>query len=542
MKINDKAAAAMTSVLKRYVENAKVPIQVEGTPLDIHPQYISGLARILREELISYVNGEKLYDAPQVDPSSCILFTCHVGRDVDGSNVNYGGMGDVTDNPRLLQQSLDDVLDHMIKRGAVNYLAGVSERILVVNAPSLMTHEFGEPVVYTQPTSAGLPCLDSFEAPFLEATKAFYSLPGFRKCIAYLNLHSEESMFVDTKGNDIRQNREQLVLTYRVLGDDEHGEDMEIGGSVFFAGRKGFDQTKLEKRIAKAVIEYQEQRRAIKIPSGSYPIILDGAAAGTFVHEALGAHLLSGKYVGDNDSTVFSLKRVGKRVIPKFLTITDDPTIEGGFGSYEYDDEGVKAQRVVLVESGILRNYLLDLSSAGKMSRLTGTKILSNGHSRSEWAIDEDGSVIEPEPRVTNLIVESSFNLPEEKLHQKLAHLMKKQGSEYGLILEGGGGSVMIQTGMFMLNPSRAWAVDATGNRRLVKGLYLVGNPDELFGDIVATGLPYRSGYGHCGSGSGSVPTQERSPAFLLNRASCVVQEEVKETKRLLGRGNYDPG
>src|SRR5579864_4490513 len=93
------------------------------------------------------------------------------------------------------------------------------------------------------------------------------------------------------------------------------------------------------------------------------PALLSGRSAAVFFHEVMGHRLEGHRQRGDTEGQTFT-KKVGQLVLPSFLSVTDDPTLKelNGVklaGTYAYDDEGVPAQRVVAVENGVLRNFLL---------------------------------------------------------------------------------------------------------------------------------------------------------------------------------------
>ena len=156
------------------------------------------------------------------------------------------------------------------------------------------------------------------------------------------------------------------------------------------------------------------------------PAILSGRAAAVFFHEVLGHRLEGQRQRGDEEGQTFT-KDVGKPILPDFLSVVDDPTLTtfGNTwlsGSYQYDDEGQKAERVDLIQDGVLKNFL--------MSRLPiASFAASNGHGRAET-----GHV--PTGRQGNLIVTSTKTVSEAELRKELIDEAKKQGKPYGLYFE----------------------------------------------------------------------------------------------------------
>src|SRR6185436_5654160 len=96
------------------------------------------------------------------------------------------------------------------------------------------------------------------------------------------------------------------------------------------------------------------------------PAILSGRASGVFFHEIFGHRIEGSRQKSENDGQTFT-KQINQAVLPEFLSVIDDPTTEklGNVdlnGYYRYDDDGVAAQRVNVVDNGILKNFLLSRS------------------------------------------------------------------------------------------------------------------------------------------------------------------------------------
>jgi hypothetical protein len=150
------------------------------------------------------------------------------------------------------------------------------------------------------------------------------------------------------------------------------------------------------------------------------PAILSGRAAAVFFHEVLGHRLEGQRQRGDEEGETFT-KLLGKAILPEFLSVADDPTLtqyDGHplSGHYLFDDEGQPAQRVQLVQDGVLDTFL--------MSRLPIASFAnSNGHGRAEI-----GKM--PTGRQGNLIVTSTKAVPEAKLRQMLKDAARKQGND----------------------------------------------------------------------------------------------------------------
>jgi TldD protein len=138
----------------------------------------------------------------------------------------------------------------------------------------------------------------------------------------------------------------------------------------------------------------------------------------------LGHRLEGQRQRGDQEGQTFT-KDIGKPILPSFLSVADDPTMttfEGTSlsGYYSYDDEGQRAQKVNLIQDGVLKTFL--------MSRLPIASFAnSNGHGRAQIGLMPTG-------RQGNLIVTSTKTVPEKTLRKMLIDEAKKQNKPYGLI------------------------------------------------------------------------------------------------------------
>jgi predicted Zn-dependent protease len=190
-------------------------------------------------------------------------------------------------------------------------------------------------------------------------------------------------------------------------------------------------------------------------------------------------------------------------------------------GWYEYDDEGIPAERVEVIKDGILKNFL--------MSRMPiknfGT---SNGHGRAQAGLMPTG-------RQGNLIVTSSRTSKDSDLRKKLIHEIKKQGKPYGLYFEDiQGGFTLTQRSLpqaFEVLPVMVWRVYPDGRPdELVRGVDIVGTPLAALSRIVMTGEKTEVFNGICGAESGSIPVAAAAPAMLFSEIE--VQKRARSVSR----------
>jgi predicted Zn-dependent protease len=195
-------------------------------------------------------------------------------------------------------------------------------------------------------------------------------------------------------------------------------------------------------------------------------------------------------------------------------------------GHYLYDDEGVKARRVTVVDKGILKTFLVDRAPVKGFAR-------SNGHGRAEA-----GFV--PVSRQSNLAVESSRSVSTEKLLDMLRDEARRQGKPFGLLfdnIEGG----FTNTGRgsanaFNVLPNVVFKVytDSSRQPELVRGVDLIGTPLAAFAKIVATGDKVDVFNGVCGAESGGVPVSASSPSLLVSEVEVQKKAQSQEPLPIL--------
>ena len=284
-------------------------------------------------------------------------------------------------------------------------------------------------------------------------------------------------------------------------------------------------QAELEKAVREIGAQLEALRKAPVTEPFDGPAILSGRAAAVFFHEVLGHRLEGQRQRGDEEGQTFT-KDLGKEVLPPFLSVADDPTLANfdGIslaGHYEYDSEGEKAERVELIEDGVLKSFL--------MSRLPIASFgASNGHGRAQ-----EGYV--PTGRQGNLIVTSTKTVPDAELRKELVEEAKKQGKPYGLYFEDiSSGFAVTQRSSpqaFQVIPLVVWRVYVDGRPdELVRGVSIVGTPLAAMKKILVTGDKSEVFDGICGAESGSIPVSAVAPSMLLSEIET--QRQAQGTAR----------
>jgi len=284
----------------------------------------------------------------------------------------------------------------------------------------------------------------------------------------------------------------------------------------------------VSKETLDMIAELEALRSAPALDPYTGPAILDAQAAGVLFHEAVG-HRLEGERQDDEEEGRTFKGQIGQPILPEFLDLIDDPTMAdfgeiGLNGHYSYDDEGVKAQKVVLVEKGILKNFLMSRSPIEGFNK-------SNGHGRA-------ASTRKPTARMGNTLLISHNAVSYAELKKRLLQLIKKQNKPYGLVVRDmDGGSTNTSTYGYQAYkgiPRIVFRVFPDGREELVRGVELVGTPIASINKILATSDTSDVFNGYCGAESGYVPVSAIAPALLLQELELQRKKEEKERLPIL--------
>jgi len=366
----------------------------------------------------------------------------------------------------------------------------------------------------------------AWESRLREISGVFRRYPNIFFDTAVLQATHETDYFVSSDGTRVAAPNHvaRLIVAARTRALD--GMDM-FRDETFEADSLGHlpDQAEVLAKTQAMAKGLNDLRTAPITEPYNGPAILSGRAAAVFFHEVLGHRLEGQRQRGDEEGETFT-KLLGKPILPDFLSVADDPTLTQYNGSplsghYLFDDEGQPAQRVQLVQDGVLETFLMSrLPIAGFAN--------SNGHGRAET-----GKM--PTGRQGNLIVTSTKAVPEIKLRQMLKDAARKQGKTYGLYFEDISSGFAVTTRRspqaFQVIPLVVYRVYVDGRPdELVRGVSIVGTPQAALRSILATDDQPEIFNGLCGAESGTIPVSAVAPAMLVSQIET--QRQAQGTAR----------
>jgi predicted Zn-dependent protease len=387
-----------------------------------------------------------------------------------------------------------------------------------------------EPSVFVEPEKKFVPAGDEWVERARKWSAELAKYQGVLNSSVTILFQRETKYLVTTEGTRITHGRGFARIIMAAEGKASDGMDLATNRTF-----EAEDASNLPKDAAvlAAVNEVGSDLKnllnAPVVDPFAGPAILSGRASGVFFHEIFGHRIEGHRQRDESDGQTFT-KSVNSKVLPDFLSVVFDPTrknINGVDlnGTYQYDDEGVKAREVTLVEHGVLKTFLLSRSPIANFPH-------SNGHGRKQA-----GS--EVVSRQSNLIVESGKKVSDAELRNMLIAEIKRQNKPYGFFFRDitGGFTYTGRSSLqaFKVIPLVVYRVYPDGRPdELVRGVDIVGTPLASFARILATSDKQEVFNGYCGAESGSVPVSAVSPAILVSELEIQKKEKGRDRPPLL--------
>lgn len=231
---------------------------------------------------------------------------------------------------------------------------------------------------------------------------------------------------------------------------------------------------------------------AKEAPSGTMSVIVSGEAGGTMVHEACG-HGLEADIVKKGMSVYGD--KVGQKVASELISVVDDGTIKGRYGTSYYDDEGTKTKENILIENGVLKGYMSDLQSANEL----GIEPSGNGRREGYHAM--------PITRMTNTYISKGKESKEDII----------ASVDNGLFVKHmGGGQVNTATGDFVFEVSEGYLIKNGKIEEQVRGATLIGNGPDVLNKIDMVANDFGYSLGTCGKDGQGAPVADGQPTLRI--------------------------
>jgi TldD protein len=367
-------------------------------------------------------------------------------------------------------------------------------------------------------------------------TRAFRASPQILNSIVTFSAAAQNQYQVTSEGTRLQFGQVHYRLELFIQGKAPDGMDINRYFNFDWTDANGAPDDKTV--LAQGQVLRKELEALVAAPlvePYAGPAMLTGRATAVFFHEVFGHRSEGFRQKDIHEGQTFA-RKVGEQILPEFLSIYDDPTSKTSgreilLGYYPFDDEGIPAERVTLVDHGILRNF--------EMSRqaLTGFPH-SNGHGRRQV-----GAM--PVSRQGNLIVQSSRTVSNTELRKRFIDEIKRQGKPFGLLIDDiAGGFTFTGRGQpqaFQVQPLVVYKIFPDGRPdELVRGVDIVGTPLVSLTKILATGDTPEVFNGYCGAESGSVPVAAVAPAILISEMEVQKKETSTDKPPILPPPAHD--
>jgi TldD protein len=257
-------------------------------------------------------------------------------------------------------------------------------------------------------------------------------------------------------------------------------------------GFEMFDRISVEQVALEAARRALVKLSARPAPSGILPVVLKGGSGGILFHEACG-HGLEADHIL-KDSSVYR-GRVGQKVASDLVTLVDDGTVADEWGTFVVDDEGHGAARNVLIDNGVLTDYMWDWLRARKEGRASS----GNGRRQSYQHL--------PMVRMTNTYLLAGTEQPDEIIRQTPSGVY---------VAQLGGGQVNTATGDFVFGMTEAYLIEDGEITDPIREANLIGNGPEVLSRIDALADDFDMSPGTCGKDGQSVPVGCGQPTLRV--------------------------
>jgi TldD protein len=329
---------------------------------------------------------------------------------------------------------------------------------------------------------------ESQKIGFLKDFNNSFSLKELKNAETTIAFSSNNNFYANSKSARVSENSIYSQLFSDIAAGNENAHSIR-------RAKKGYELLNFNYNdfIKESEDKIKRLMKAKYCAPKRYDLVIDPEISGTFFHEAVG-HALEADTLREK-STCISL---GEQVSTDELTLYDNPTLKDYWGSYSYDDEGIKSRQNILINRGKVVNFMNDLAS---YFDINGLKKTSNARMQSIHNI--------PIPRMSNTQVKAG-KYSRQELFEKIKN---------GLLVKGfSGGAVEPITGIFSFKADEAFLIKNGKIGQSFKGASLSGDLKQVLKNIEAVSSEYGSPYGGgmCGKKGQSVPVSEKVPYIAV--------------------------
>ncbi|MEN3004371.1 TldD/PmbA family protein [Dehalobacterium formicoaceticum] len=302
----------------------------------------------------------------------------------------------------------------------------------------------------------------------------------------------QDVLIANSLGDQVEDRRIRTRLIVHAVASDQ-GQVQT--GYESLGGTQGFEIFKCHnaEELGKAAGERAcALLKAAPAPAGKMTVVMASEAGGTMVHEACG-HGLEADLV-QKKLSVYGDK-IGQKVASSLVTVVDDATILGKFGTYRFDDEGIHGQKKTLIENGVLKGYMYDHLTAQKDHQK------STGNGRRESYREK------PIPRMTNTYIAAGKDDPEKIIKDTKNGIFVKRM---------GGGQVNTTNGDFVFDVAEGYIIEDGEIKNLVRGATLTGNGPQALVMVDRVGSDLGFAIGTCGKDGQGAPVSDAQPTIRI--------------------------
>lgn len=320
--------------------------------------------------------------------------------------------------------------------------------------------------------------------------------PLIAQVFAWYMERSRKVWIYNSEGLYVHDNRDFVEMGMGVIAQKDGILQQAYNGFGGQVGLELLDNNDPIEKIKEAADSAVRMLDAKPAPAGEMTVVLPNGWGGVLFHEACG-HQMEADFI-TNGASAYANK-IGEVVASPIVTAIDDGTIPGRRGSIRFDDDGTPSNRTVLIEKGVLKEYMWDKVEARRVGRDAST---GNGRRQSYRHM--------PMPRMTNTFIDAGEHDPQEIIENTKRGIFVKSMA---------GGQADIAHGDFVFNATEAYLIEDGKLTAPLRGATFTGNGPEVLKeiDMVGTDLALDPGMGMCGKGQ-SARVSVGQPTIRLPR------------------------